>query len=84
MRPHPGGTDTDPRLAQQQIEHIRSLTPSEKLNQVFELNELAFALHRAGLRKRYPDASERELQRLSVLERYDEAAVKLIFGDQTP
>ncbi|MEP7363358.1 MAG: hypothetical protein ABI972_08895 [Acidobacteriota bacterium] len=80
MRLHPGGTDTDPRAAELQMEAIRAMSVSGKVRQVCELTELALAFHRAGLRRRYPQASEAELQRLSVSERYGEDAAYFLFG----
>lgn len=84
MSPHPNGGDTDPRLERRQIEAIRAMTASEKLRQVFELTEVALALHRAGVRKRYPGLTEAEWERISVEERYGEDAARLLFGPPKP
>ena len=84
MSAHAGGTDTDPRLERLQLEAIRKMSAADKLRQVFELNEFAMALHRAGLRKRYPNAGETELKRLSVVERYGEDAARFLFGPPRP
>jgi hypothetical protein len=84
MNGHPSGTDTDPRLEQMRIEAVRRMSASEKIRQVCELNELAMALHRAGLCKRYPHATASELKRLSVVERYGEDAARFLFGPPQP
>jgi hypothetical protein len=84
MTAHSGGTDTDPRLERMRIEAIRNMSASDKIRQVCELNELAMALHRAGLRRRYPNSTEAELQRLSIIERYGDNAAVFLFGPPQP
>jgi hypothetical protein len=46
------------------LEILRSMTPGQKLQKVFELSELGKTLFREGLRKRFPEASEAELHRI--------------------
>lgn len=46
------------------LEALRRLTPEQRLLKAFELTELSRELLRAGLRRRYPEADEDELQRL--------------------
>ncbi len=46
------------------LEILRTLTPEEKLRKAFELSELGKTLFRAGLRRRFPDATEAELHRI--------------------
>jgi hypothetical protein len=46
------------------LEALRRLTPEQRLLKAFELTELSRELLRAGLRRRYPEAGEDELQRL--------------------
>jgi hypothetical protein len=41
----------------------RAMTPEQKLQEVFKLNELGLELMRAGLRARHPDLDEAALQR---------------------
>ena len=43
---------------------LRSLTPAQKLQQVFDLNRRAADLFRAGLRLRFPRATPEEVERL--------------------
>jgi len=53
------------------LEALRRLTPEQRLLKAFELTELSRELFRAGLRQRYPEADEAELQRI-YLERMAE------------
>ena len=46
------------------LEALRRLTPEQRLLKAFELTELSRELFRAGLRQRFPEADEAELQRI--------------------
>lgn len=46
---------------QRELEILRSLTPAQKLEQVFKLNERTLQLMRAGLRRRFPDLNDQQL-----------------------
>ena len=46
------------------IQILRNMTPEERLMQAFELTEFARELFREGLRIRFPDMPEDELQKL--------------------
>ncbi len=52
------------------IEILRRMTAEQKLQKVVELSEMGKSLFRAGLRKRFPDATEEELHRI-YLERLE-------------
>jgi hypothetical protein len=52
------------------LEALRRMTPEQRLLKAFELTELSRELFRAGLRQRFPEASEAELQRI-YLERLE-------------
>jgi hypothetical protein len=43
---------------------LRNMTPEERLQKAFELSELARQLFLCGLRKRFPDLSPEEIDRL--------------------
>jgi hypothetical protein len=45
---------------------LRNMTPQQKIERVFELNELGKELIRAGLRNRHPDLPEREVNKKAV------------------
>ena len=46
------------------LEILRSMTPEQKLQKVFELSELGKTLFLNGLRKRFPEANPEELHRI--------------------
>jgi hypothetical protein len=46
------------------LEALRRLTPEQRLLKAFELTELTHELLRVGLKRRFPEAGEAELQRL--------------------
>lgn len=46
------------------IEALRRMTPEQRLQKAFELTEMSRALLRAGLRDRFPDLPDDEIQRL--------------------
>ena len=53
---------------QRYIEILRRMTPEQRLNKAFELSKFAKDLFITGIRKRFPDAIEDEIQKI-VLER---------------
>lgn len=52
------------------IRTLRAMTPDQRLAKAFELSEMTRDLLRAGLRQRFPSASEEELTRI-YLDRLD-------------
>jgi hypothetical protein len=46
------------------IEVLRRMTPEQRLLKAFELSAFVKALFREGLRKRFPDLSEEEFNKL--------------------
>jgi hypothetical protein len=46
------------------LEALRRLTPEQRLLKAFELTELSHELLRVGVRQRFPDAGEDEVQRI--------------------
>jgi len=46
------------------LEILRSMTPEQKLQKVFELSQLGKSLFREGLQKRFPEATEAQLHQL--------------------
>lgn len=46
------------------IRTLRAMTPEQRLAKAFELSEMTRDLLRAGLRQRFPHASDQELHRL--------------------
>ncbi len=58
-----GSSKPDPNHLRR-LRVLRTLTPQQKLDQVFQLNERTLKLFRIGLRKRFPDLSEEEFEAL--------------------
>jgi len=46
------------------IEILRRMTPEQRLNKAFELSKFAKDLFIAGIRKRFPDTTEEEIQKI--------------------
>lgn len=57
--------DTSPEAEAFLVERLRSLSPAQKLRRVQELNRTIHQLALLRIRKRFPDANERE-QRLRL------------------
>jgi hypothetical protein len=55
--------DTHPQMEAMQIELLRSVSPTRKMEMLAQLNQSAHLLAMAGLRSRYPQATETELKR---------------------
>jgi len=55
-----GLCDTDPAMLRIQRDILRRMTPAERLRTVCDLNRAADTLAIAGIRARFPGASERE------------------------
>jgi hypothetical protein len=63
----PMGRDTKPQPNRRlYIETLRAMTSEQRIAKAFELSEMTRDLLRAGLRARYPDASEEELHRFHL------------------
>jgi hypothetical protein len=45
---------------------LRSMTPQQKVERVFELNELGRGLVRAGIHARHPHLPEKETERMTT------------------
>lgn len=56
-------SDTHPKVEALQIELWRQASPTRKMHMLAQLNASARILALAGLRSRYPDATEAELRR---------------------
>ena len=67
----PGPNDTDPRVEAMVIEGYRRMTPSQKLERVRALTRAVQELALMDIRRRHPDADERE-QMLRLASRWIE------------
>ena len=63
--------DTDPAVEAMQIEGFRRMSPSQKLERVRALNQAVQELALVDIRRRHPDADERE-QALRLASRWIE------------
>jgi hypothetical protein len=69
--------DTDAAVEQRQIEAWRAMTPGQKLQLALQMSATVRELAMAGVRQRFPHASEREqFLRLAQLTLGDELARK--------
>ena len=63
MTTHPKSNlpnDTHPAMEQKMIELLRQMSPAQKIQRVRSLNQTLELLALADVRRRYPDADERE------------------------
>lgn len=65
----PLAADTPAHIEQAQLERLRQLSPWQKLALAGHMNQMVRNLALSGLRQRYPQASEAELQRRLVEQR---------------
>ena len=74
-------SDTHPKMEALQIELWRQASPTRKMQMLAQLNTSVKMLALAGLRQRFPNASESELRfKLAVLLLGDELACK-VYGE---
>lgn len=72
--------DTSPEAEAVLIEIVRLQTPEQKICQVVSLTQLARAMARAGLTRRYPHASEEELRKRLAALVLDAETVRRVYG----
>jgi hypothetical protein len=72
--------DTSEEIDRLLFERYRQMEPWEKFRMVAEMMETAEVFAFAGLRLRYPDASERELRLRYAAMRYDRETMIRAFG----
>ena len=58
----PLAEDTPIEVERIQVEIVRRMTPGEKLSQMVSLNRFLRTMVRTQIRKKYPGASEREIE----------------------
>ncbi len=76
-------SDTQPEMEKLQLQLLRQASPAEKMEMLVQLNASARLLALAGLRLRYPQASEAELwRRLAGLLLGEELARKVYGGNE--
>lgn len=80
MAKHEWYADTDPEALKVFIECQRALTPSKKIEAVFELNRLLRGLAEARERELHPDADDHEIFLRVVARRLDRETMKRVYG----
>lgn len=72
--------DTDPSVERLIVQHLRALTPQQKIAMIRRACRAAETWTRAGLRQRYPDADEHELRRRAGALRLGAEIVREVYG----
>ena len=74
-------SDTHPKIEQMQIELWRQASPTRKMHMLAQLNATVRILALAGLRSRYPDATETELRRRLADLLLGEELARKVYGE---
>jgi hypothetical protein len=74
-------SDTHPRMEALQIELWRQASPTRKMNMLAQLNASVRLLALAGLRSRFPQASEGELHYKLAVSLFGEELARKACGD---
>jgi two-component sensor histidine kinase len=72
--------DTSPEAWAVFLDIQRRMTPEEKIARVFELSERVKAMAEAGLRHRYPDASDEEIRMRAIRQRLGDELFEKVYG----
>ena len=72
--------DTDGETERWLTERARTIPVWKKFRQVAALNEMSRAFAMAGIRRRYPEASEKEVRRRLAAVLFDRETVVKVFG----
>jgi hypothetical protein len=74
-------SDTHPKMESLQIQFWRQASPTHKMHMLAQLNASAHTLALAGLRTRYPQASEAELRRRLAGLLLGEELARKVYGE---
>jgi hypothetical protein len=74
-------SDTDPKVEALQIKMWRQASPTRKMHMLAQLNASARILALAGLRSRYPNATETELRRRLADLLLGEELARKVYGE---
>jgi hypothetical protein len=75
-----GRSDTSPEARRVQCELYRRMSPARKFQLVFDTYEMGRQLAMAGLRMRYPAASDDEIWRLWARQHLGEELFQKVYG----
>ena len=73
--------DTSAEAQRVQIEIYRRMTAAEKTRCIFDAYNTGKALAMAGLRERYPDASEKKIRRMWAQEHLGKELFRQVYGE---
>ncbi len=76
MRP----LDTSPEAWAVFLDIQKRMTPGEKIARVFELSARVKAMAEAGLRQRYPEASDEEIRMRAIRQRLGDELFEKAYG----
>ena len=74
-------SDTHPKMEALQIQLLRDAPPWRKMEMLAEINQAARDLALASLRRRHPEASEKELSRRLASLLLGEDLARKVYGD---
>lgn len=80
MRP----ADTSPEAWKVYLEVQKRLTPGEKLRRILERSEMMRRLAESELRRKHPDAGEREIFLRRVRQELGPELFRRVYGDELP
>ena len=80
MRP----ADTSPEAWEQYWNILRRMKSEEKLQRAFDLSRLMRSFAEAGLRERYPLATDREIFLRRIRQEWGPALFRRVYGDVLP
>jgi hypothetical protein len=80
MQKHEWYSDTDPKALEVFLARQRTMTATEKIEAVFQQNELLRRLSEAHERQLHPDATDREIFLRVVAHRLDRETMLRMYG----
>jgi hypothetical protein len=80
MQKHEWYSDTDPKALEVFLARQRTMTATEKIEAVFQQNELLRSLSEARERKLHPNATDREIFLRVVAHRLDRESMLRMYG----
>jgi hypothetical protein len=83
-RPHDWYPDTDPKALEVFIDLQRKMTPAEKIEAVFQSNELVWRMAEARERQLHPHAEEREIFLRLAARHLDRETMMRVYGWYPP
>lgn len=73
--------DTSRQALKVQIEIYRKMTPEDKIRRIFDAYKTGKIIAMAGLKERYPEASERKIWHLWAKQHLGEKLFREVYGE---